>query len=109
MKISRTRIHPTACLNPFGKKKKKGEKETSPHKTPILCKDLLKESDFMWSNDCVLGEQQNENNQKTKLPLKLSSSPSAVQKKKGERILPTLYLDATIFVLSFKIIVFKIC
>lgn len=62
-------IHHKDCPNPFGKKK-------------ILCKDLLKESDFMWSNGFVLGEQQNKNNQKTKLPLKRNGSESTVQKNK---------------------------
>lgn len=66
---------------------------------------MLKESDSMWSNGFILGKQQNENNQKTKLPLKLRCSENTFQKKDASGLVFKCYY----FYLSyFKIIVFKI-
>lgn len=86
-------IHHKDCLNAFGKKKKK------------LCKDLLKESDFTWSNGFVFGETT-----KQKKPRKQNYLQNSVALRVQFR--KTKKKDASIFifrcyyfyVLSFKII-----
>lgn len=70
-----------------------------------LCKYLLKESDSMWSNGFIFGEQQNKNNWKTKLPLELKCSENIVQKKDTSSLAVKCYY---FYLLYFKIIVFKI-
>lgn len=85
-------IYPKDSLNTFGGGIK-------------LCKYLLKESDSMWSNGFILGEQQNTNNQKTKLTLKLRCSENIVQKKDTSTLVYKCYY---FYLLYLKIIVFKI-